>query len=382
VFTLPSAATDEVDVNDDGDTTTTVATLLTVSLGTPDAFGRGILTSSLVYGSTGILLNYYVVGPEVIRIIDVDADDSAVGSAFGQGTNATGGSNASLAAPVFAVSGDPLGAEYGVAGQITPNSTPTPATYSGIAEDVELDTNFVSGLAGSIFGTYSIAANGYGSMTVGGFGGGNVHNMQVYATDPTLDLSDPNNASGNPDVGGALLLEFDDDGPLVGGTGVAVPQTDPTSTDFNGTYVAGWQNFNDFAGCATVDCETDMIAQGTMASGGALSLTGMVSDPFSSLGAGATTETGATFTSTPLPDPINAGRLSMLSTNSPANPLAATIGGASGDFDAIIYQASASQLFWLEYDDNSVFVGPIEVQGTLTGVPAVARPAKAQAKQK
>jgi hypothetical protein len=387
VFTIPSAATDEVDVNDDGDTTTTVAAPLTVSLGTPDAFGRGVLTSSLVYGSTGILLNYYVVGPEVIRIIDVDPSvstgpsDSAVGSAFGQGTNATGATNASLTASVFAVSADPFGDEYGVAGQITPNSTPTPATYSGIAEDVELDTNFVSGLAGVVGGTYTIAANGYGSMTIAGFGGGNVHNLQVYATDPTLDLSDPNNANGNPDVGGALLLEFESGGPLAGGTGVAIPQTDPTSTDFNGTYAAGWQNFNDFeTGCG--DCEFDMVAQGTMASGGVLSLTGEVSDPFQTLGVGATTETGATFTSTPLPDSINAGRFSMLSTNSPANPLAATIGGLSGAFDAIIYQASASQLFWLEYDDNSVFVGPIEEQGTLTGVPAVARPGKAQAKQK
>jgi hypothetical protein len=383
VFTVGGASTDEVDVNQAG--TVSLAQPLTgTSLGTADSFGRGVLTTSLGYieGPTTVPISfsYYVVGPEAIRVIDVDADDSAVGSAFGQGTNATGGANASLVASVLAVSADPWGSSYGVAGQITPNSTPTPATYSGVAEDVELDNDFVSGLAGSIFGTYTINANGYGSMTVGGFGGGDEHALQVYATDPTLDLSDPNNVNGNPDVGGALLLDADAN--LAGGTGVAIPQTDATSTDFSGTYVAGWQNLNDFAGCTLGDCETDMIAQGTMASGGALSLTGMVSDPFSSLGAGATTETGATFTSTPLPDPINAGRLSMLSTNSPANPLAATIGGASGDFDAIIYQASASQLFWLEYDDNSVFVGPIEVQGTLTGVPAVARPAKAQAKQK
>ena len=47
-----------------------------------------------------------------------------------------------------------------------------------------------------------------------------------------------------------------------------------------------------------------------------------------------------------------------------------------------MYQASATELFWLEYDNNSVFVGPIEAQGSLTGVPAVAHAAKAQAKRK
>ena len=77
------------------------------------------------------------------------------------------------------------------------------------------------------------------------------------------------------------------------------------------------------------------------------------------------------------------GALTMLSTDAPpGGALGATIDGASGGFDTIIYQASASQLFWLEYDDNSVFVGPIESQGSLTGVPTVARPVKAQVKKK
>jgi hypothetical protein len=374
VFTLPSAATDEVDVNDDGDTTTTVAAPLTVSLGTPDAFGRGVLTSTLVYGATGISLNYYVVGAEAIRIIDVDAADSAVGSAFGQGTNATAGANTSLVNSVFAASGDPFGSEYGVAGQITTNAAA--GTYSGVAEDVELDSPFVSGLAGTIGGSYSIAANGYGSMSVAGFGGGNVHTMQIYATDPTLNLNDPNNTT--TDVGGALLLEFDSGGLLAGGIGVAIPQTDTTSTDFNGTYTAGWQNFNDFTACT--DCEFDMVSNGTMASGGALSLNAEISDPFQTLAAGGSFGPG-TFTGTPTPDSTNAGRLTMLSTDAaPGGALTSSIGTATPSFDVIMYQASATTLFWFEYDNNSVFVGPIEQQGSLTGVPAVAHAAKTPAK--
>jgi hypothetical protein len=364
VFTIGGAATDVIDLNDDG--TVTAGTPLTVSLGTADSFGRGVVTTNL-----GISINYYVVGPEAVRLIDVDTTDSAVGSAFGQGSTTGAFSNASLANSVFGVSGDPFGVEYTVAGQIAPSSP----NYSGVAEDVELDTEFVSGLASTISGSYAIAANGYGNMTIGGFGGGNVHALQVYAVDPALNLNDPNNTS--TDVGGALLLEFESGGPLAGGIGVAIPQTDTTSTDFSGNYAAGWQNFNNFEnGCA--DCEFDMVAQGTMASGGALSLTGEVSDPFQTLGIGATTATGATFTSTPLPDPDNAGRFTMFG----ANDLAATIGAGSGGFDVIVYQASATTLFWFEYDDNAVFLGPIESQGSLTGIPAVARAVKAQAKRK
>ncbi|MGA9545251.1 MAG: hypothetical protein WBQ85_16865 [Candidatus Sulfotelmatobacter sp.] len=378
VFTLPSAATDEVDANDNG--TLVTAAPLTGSLGAPDSFGRGSVTSSLEYGTTPIVFNYYIVGPEAIRIIDVDADDSAVGSAYGQGTNATAGADTSLVASVFGVSGNPWGFEYATAGQFTTNSTN--GSFAGVGEEAELET-FLSGAASAVGGPYSIAANGYGSLTIGGFGGGDVSAMQVYATDPTLDLMDPNNASGNPDVGGALLLDFD--AVLAGGTGVVVPQTDTTATDFNGNYAAGWQDLNNLVpASACYGCEFDMIANGTMTSGGALSLSeGEVSDPFETLDAGGAYGTG-TFTGMPTPDNTNAGRLTLLSTDpAPGGSLTASIGTSPfTSFDAIIYQASASQLFWLEYDFDSVFLGPIEVQGSLTGLPTVARPVKAQAKQK
>jgi hypothetical protein len=373
VFTLPSATTDMVDVNDAGNTGSSA---LAISLGAPDAFGRGTITSTT--GLDGISLNYYIVGPEAVRIIDVDATDAAVGSAFGQGASTGAFTNASLVASVFAVSGDPFGSAYATAGQITTNATPTPATFAGVAEESELET-FLSGQASAVGGSYSLAANGYGSLSIGGYGGGDVSALQVYAIDPTLDLMDPNNANGNPDVGGALLLDFD--GVLAGGTGVVIPQTDTTATDFNGTYTAGWQDINDLeAGCS--GCEFDMIAQGTMTSGGALSLTGTVSDPFETLNAGATTITGATFIATPTADTVNLGRLTMLSTDAaPGGSLEATLSSSvTIPFDAVIYEASASQLFWLEFDLDSVFLGPIEVQGSLTGLPTVARPAKTQAK--
>ncbi len=370
VFTLPTnAASDVIDLNDAGDVVT--GTLLTASLGTADAFGRGVLTSS-----TGISFNYYIVGPEAMRIIDVDTTDAAVGSAFGQGTATGTFTNASLVASIFGVSGNPFsGIPYATAGEFATN--PTNGSFSAVGEDAELET-FISGAAGELSGPYSIATNGYGSLTIGGFGGGDVSALQIYATDPALDLMDPNNVGGNPDVGGALLLDLDE--ALAGGTGVVVSQTDTVATDFNGNYAAGWQDLNDLVDCGS--CEFDMIAQGTMTSGGALSLTGSVSDPFETLGAGATTVSGATFTGTPTPDAVHAGRLTLLNTDAaPGGALIDSIGTSPVTyFDAIIYQASASQLFWLEYDLDSVFLGPIEVQGSLTGVPSVKRAAKVQAK--
>jgi hypothetical protein len=50
--------------------------------------------------------------------------------------------------------------------------------------------------------------------------------------------------------------------------------------------------------------------------------------------------------------------------------------------NADIYQASGTTLYWLGTDSMAVFLGPIEQQGDLTGIPAVKKPAaKAQPNQ-
>jgi hypothetical protein len=380
--TTPGSPNGTVDVNEGGSVQTDRS--LTISFNAPDASGRGTITSSAAYGAAPIAFIYYIVGPEAVRIIDVDTADSAVGSAFGQGSGSF--TNASLPASVLALSNGFNGPDnFGAVGQFTTNSTPVPATFTGVGEDNELDENYLSPLASPFSGTYTMSSvtNGYGSMTIaGGLGGGAVSLLGLYLTDPGLNISDPNNTSGG---GGGLLIDLDDS--HSGGLGVVIPQTDTTATDFNGNYAVGWQDFNYFANCN--DCEFDMVAQGTMASGGALSLTGLVSDPFESLTAGATTVTGATFTGTPLPDPnpANQGRFSMLSSNTTPNPLAAVIGTSPNtSFDVVIYQASAGQLFWLNVDTSKqdVFVGPLEQQSaSLTGIPgAVELAAKTQMKKK
>jgi hypothetical protein len=370
VFTITGTAVAGVtDQNDNG--TVTLNQAFTGTLSAADAFGRGTLT---ITGSSG-LINYYVVGPEVVRIINVDATDASVGSAFGQGAGAF--TNASLGASVLAMANNPFSGQNGEVGQFTTSSTSSnTANFAGVGEGNELANGVATTLASAITGTYTIGSNGYGSLTVGNGGLGDAATEGIYMTDPTLNLNDPNNPTGG---GGALVLSLD--AVLAGTTGVLVPQSDTLAADFTGNYAAGMQEFNSFTACTL--CEFDAVAQGSVTAG-VLSLTGDVSDPFLTLGAGATgLYTGATFTSTPLADTTNAGRYSMLSTNTVPNALEATINGIKGSFDATMYQASGAQLFWLEFDSGAVWLGPVQQQGSLAGLPAVKQPApKTQVKRK
>src|ERR1019366_1123510 len=126
-----------VDANDNGTVTTGTAFAATISAA--DSFGRGTITG-VAFGGVPVALNYYIVGPEVIRIIDVDTTDSAVGSAFGQGTNATAANNASLGSSVLAIANNPYSYEFGALGQFsTSNTSSNPADFSGVAEGNELD---------------------------------------------------------------------------------------------------------------------------------------------------------------------------------------------------------------------------------------------------
>ena len=346
------------------------------TISAPDFYERGTIKGVRV-STLPVSLAYYMVGPEVMRLIDIDAGDSALGSAFGQGTSAF--PNASLGPSVFALAGNVF-AQYGALGQFTTsNATSSPADFSGFGDDSEPPNGVFSPDPERISGTYSIAGNGYGSLAfsvtnINYAGLGDVTHLGIYATDPALNLEDPNNPAGG---GGALSVDLDDGVSfgvvaLSGLTGVVVPQTDTATADFAGNYAAAWQNF-DTNGCG---CEFDMIAQGTMVAGttgsGSLSLTGLVSDPLSSLATPDLTSSGDTFVGAPLADPLRPGRYTMLTTR---GSLAAVIDGVSivPNFYMVIYQASADQLFWLDYDSINqitVSLGPLEQQSSLTGLPA------------
>jgi hypothetical protein len=363
VFTISGGTTLQngiLDTNDAG--TITTASSLTGTLSTPDFFGRGTINStmnytSLVGSAAPIVLNYYIVGPEVLTMIDVDnlssgsaTSDSAIGSAFGQGVNATAGSNASLGTSVFGISGTNF-SQFAAAGMFTTSSSS--GTFSGIADDDEL-TNGIQLPASTISGNYSIASNGYGSLTITSGSLGDISALGVYVTDPNLNLSDPNNTSAG--LGGAVVADLDAVLPG-GGIGVLIPQTDTSTANFTGNYAFGGQSF-------TTSGEFDFVGLGSVNKMGALGGAGLVSDPFLTFAAQPTNST-VKFGGTPLADASNPGRYTMSLTNPKPNPLRIVINRVVSKFDVVIYQASGGKLIWLNEDSTSVFLGPLQQQGSL-----------------
>ncbi len=183
VFSIASTALQNgvYDVNDNDEVT--LATPFTGTVTAPDSFGRGTITSAGLV----VALSYYVIGPEAIRLIDVDELDSGFGSAYGQGNNSF--SNDSLGSSIFGVENNSWGFNYATAGQFT---VPASGTFQGVADDDE-EGNINS--ASDISGTYSIASNGYGNLTITSETLDDVSALGIYMTDPNLNLSDPNKHS-------------------------------------------------------------------------------------------------------------------------------------------------------------------------------------------
>jgi hypothetical protein len=356
---------------------------LTGTISSIGQYGRGTISSTLTYLTTGsptpIALNYYVVGPEVLRIIDVDntnngsgsaTSDTVIGSAFGQGANATGATNASLGSSVFGIDGvianSPLLYPFAAAGMFS--TTSSSGSFSGFADEDELITQTpVTGT--SITGNYSIASNGYGNLTIDSGTLGNMSALGLYMTDPTLNLSDPNNTNPNSGLGGALLADMDYAvSPLIG-AGIVIPQTDPSAASFTGPYAFWAQDYNFLNGPGG---EVDFVGVGTVSSLTLTNGTGLVSDPTITLGAGLT-NTGVAFSGTAVADSGNPGRYTI--------PLSIDIYPAS-PFGVTIYQAVGGQLFWINDDVSSTFLGLLEQQGSLTGIPAARKGPRSGARKK
>jgi hypothetical protein len=348
------------DIDDAG--TTTPGTAFNGTITAPDGFGRGTITSS----SLAVSLNYYVVGPEAIRIIDVDAGDAGIGSVFGQGTGTF--SKASLGSSVFGVeSNSSYGNLYAAAGQFT---VPLSGTFSGVADDNEFDAGLIVPDA-PISGNYTVASNGYGTLTIMAGALGDISALGIYMTDPKLNLNDPNNTTSG--LGGALVADLDSS---LNGTGVLIPQTDTATSSFAGNYAFGAQAYNDLNG-DLFGWEFDFVGQGLVKNNALNKAIGLVSDPFYALGSNAT-DTAVKFQGIASPDGANAGRYTIrVAVTAPDSTPAY--------FDVVIYQAGGGQLLWLDEDANgeSVFLGSLQKQGSLAGLAGVQElRAKVRAKRK
>ncbi|HZQ94939.1 MAG TPA: hypothetical protein VFA67_08010, partial [Candidatus Sulfotelmatobacter sp.] len=138
--------------------------------------------------------------------------------------------------------------------------------------------------------------------------------------------------------------------------------TDTSATSFNGNYVFGAL---DFSGLGQTGPEFDFVGLGSLAAGaGSFTGTGLLSDPFGAFGGTAATYTAVPFSGTVTADTPNPGRYTIPLTIAPT-------GGATQSFNVVIYQASGEQLFWMDADSFGFWLGPMEQQGPLTGIPAI-----------
>ncbi len=366
VFTLAGSSLSSgiFDKNDAG--SASVNNSFTGTLSAADSAGRGTLTGTGMAGT----IAYYIVGPEALRLIDVDSSSTFVGSAFGQGASAGTFTTASIGNSVFSIQSNFAGVTlYAAVGQIVPSG----GSFNGVA-DVNEDLVGFADAQPITNGTFSVGTNGYGSLTIPLGQLGDVSALGIYATDPTLNLNDPNNTT-SPGAGNtfasALVVDLDMN---VAGSGVLVPQTDNTTASFAGNYALGFQNLIDDG--ISISGELDFVGNATATANAPALLTGsgVVSDPFDLLGGASFLET-ATFTSPITPDAANLGRYEI-------NPFSVTVQTVTTPIPylAVAYQASAGQLFWLEDGadgQSSVFSGQIQQQSLPLGAAAK----KAAAKQ-
>ncbi len=353
VFTLDSSSniTGFFDSNDAGTVVLDTAIPTGVSAGPTDSLGRGNVIGGL---AGAVSINYYVVGPEVLRTINVDATDTAVGSAYGQATTVF--SPASIGTSVFNV-GSSLGF-YGVAGQLTTDGDGNITGGTGDENESVLNGNPPVLGATPLLGTYTLAADGYGGIIFSSTNLNSVAVFGVYAVDPTLNILDPNNP-GEGVGGGALIAEMDS---LVG-IGALIPQTDAALGDVSAFATIGAQGDTN----VTSD-EFDFVGEGPFGGGVLTNATGYLSDPFAAL-TGTAGEFNATFNATFTDDGTGVGR------STATLAVSATDGT---DFDPVnlnvtAYEANGSQLFWIETDDTSFFNGSIQAN-TIVGDDA--KPAK------
>ncbi len=320
----------------------------TGSFTAPDGSGRGIITLSATpdtpSGSTQYV--YYLVSPGVLRLTSMTNTGNAgnSGSAFGQG--AVGTTNAALSGSFifsdFGFTSDNNGGESGAAGgQFTTDGNGN--ITAGIMDLNALGTVSTIPMTGS---TYSIAGSARGTI-VGPAG----QTYNVYLTDPTLNLLDPNNTSG---AGGALLLETD----VADTIGTLIPQTDTTAT-LSGGYSVLLSNQNNLGGC----CNYDGGYTGQFTASG---LTFSGEGDFQGQGTANATPIVGPLTGTFAADGANPGRYTGTITTAPFFPGATSIGDTTpGTINVSYYLANGSQAFVIETDSVDPSFGQIEAQGTI-----------------
>jgi hypothetical protein len=344
-----------------------------------DVYGRGSITgfTDPNNGNAPLSLVYFVVGREVLRVIDVDDGDALAGSAYGQGS-ATSFDSTALATEVFGILDNTEDARFAAAGQLVAANTAVgtfSATFAGEGDDDEGGTVMATGTPGGVSGKYSFSKTvlGYGSMT-GITGLGSIKTLGLYATDPTLNLLDPNDTTAT-NLGAALVLELDD---FAQGTGIVVPQGTIASdgSDLNNSYGLGAQAFtgNTSGSWPTKNpgWEYDFVGQATFASLVFTSGTGTprtavdLSDPFAFFVSGTPDEyTGVPIKGTAA-GPDAAGRYAFpAATAFTVGPIGAA-DRPTVDLTAVMYEAGPGLVFSIDEDIRSEWLGTFQRQSAVS----------------
>jgi len=263
----------------DGGSRFSAATTGTVTA--PDSFGRGTLGLSVGPGFV-----YYAVQGQVLRIIGTDAPSvMTAGSMYGQGNAGLTAtfSNAALAGNyVISNAGGTSFGPMALAGQFSADGAGN--LTAGAADVNNAGVATFSSIAGQAL--YAIAGDGTGTLDLPPAADlqGSVSALLIFAVAPTLNLLDPNSASGG---GGALVMDYD---PGAVASGYIVPQS---AGVFEGNYALTLQSVRP-AG------QTDLVGQ-SVALGGALTGTVDIND-------GGQTTAGVSLTGTFTADAANTGR--------------------------------------------------------------------------
>lgn len=288
----------------------------------PDAAGRG----TFAFGGNHFV--YYMVTAKVLRIVVTDTGEPDIGSAY---TGVTGITNASIGTTFVFTDASNLssGASYAAVGKLTLDGNGN--VTSGFA-DVDENGTVTSA---AVTGTYTVNANGYGTITLTPGSTQDISVLGLYLADPTINPTDPNSPADAGLCG--LLLDLDT---KVTGSGWLILQAAGTPT-FTGSFSTGSQS-------SASNNELDSVGIATI-SGTTFTGTENFGDLFNT-----GLNSAISLSGTLVPDVTHVGRSTIsILVSLPTNP---------PTLKYVVYQASSTQFFTIEVDTAQFASGTMQKQ--------------------
>jgi len=326
------------DINDNG-TASLGAAITSGTVNTPpDTNGRGQMVFSSLTPTR--VFTFYIVNNRVLRMFEDDGVDFTGGSAYLQ----TSAAPPQAGKFVYEHSGWSSAGRTVGAGQFTVATGGNITT--GVSDSNAGGAPTVAATGKAVSGSY-MPAVASGTLTLTDAAGASA--FHVYPVDPTLNILDPNNASGG---GGALLLHTDAG---IIGTGVLLPQNLAASPNIVASNAVNLENAVDSA------TPREVALVGVFTSDGVSNFTNGVSDyDADDQGTASTTPMlKAPFTGTYAADATFAGHFTgTFNIPTPASGYPFII-PSTNIFAVSLYQASGSQAFVVQTDTTANSVGRI-----------------------